>query len=143
MVDRIACPWLIKNFIDKDAQFLFVPAEKVLETAKKEGATPFDIKDAELGHHGEEVSFDAIIEKFNLRDPALLELAKIVRGADTANCTLTPESPGLFAIAQGFRQISKDDFDNMRHQFPAYDALYVYCKMKTSQKQDPNGSKTR
>ena len=134
MVDRIACPWLIKNFVDKDAQFLFVPAEKVLEVAKKEGAIPFDAKDVELGHHGEEVSFDAIVKKYKLKDPALLELAKIVRGADTANRTLTPESPGLFAIASGFRQTSKDDFDNMKKQFPAYDALYAYCKTKTNQK---------
>lgn len=134
MVDRIACPWLIKNFVDKDAQFLFVPAEKVLEVAKKEGAIPFDAKDVELGHHGEEVSFDAIIKKYKLKDPALLELAKIVRGADTANRSLTPESPGLFAIASGFRQISKDDFDNMKKQFPTYDALYASCKTKTAQK---------
>jgi len=134
MVDRIACPWLIKNFVDKDAQFLFVPAEKVLEVAKKEGAIPFDAKDVELGHHGEEVSFDAMVKKYKLKDPALLELAKIVRGADTANRTLTPESPGLFAIASGFRQTSKDDFDNMKKQFPAYDALYAYCKTKTNQK---------
>ena len=134
MVDRIACPWLINNFVDKDAKFLFVPAEKVLETAEKESATPFDIKDAELGHHAEEVSFDAIIKKYNLRDPALLELARIVRGADTPNRALTPESSGLYAIASGFRQISKDDFDNMKRQFPTYDALYAYCKTKSSQK---------
>ena len=134
MVDRIACPWLIKNFVDKDAQFFFVPAEKVLEVANKEGAIPFDAKDVELGHHGEEVSFDAIVKKYKLKDPALLELARIVRGADTANRALTPESPGLFAIASGFRQTSKDDFDNMKKQFPAYDALYAYCKTKTAQK---------
>jgi len=132
MVDRIACPWLIKNFVDKDAEFLFVPAEKVLEIAKKEGAIPFDAKNVELGHHGEEVSFDAIMKKYNLKDPALLELAKIVRGADTANRALTPESPGLYAIASGFRQNSKDDFDNMKHQFPTYDALYSHCKTKTT-----------
>lgn len=134
MVDRIACPWLIKNFIDKDAQFLFVPAEKVLEVAKKESAIPFDAKDVELGHHGDEVSFDAIVKKYGLKDPALLELAKIVRGADTANRALTPESPGLFAVASGFRRISHDDFDNMEKQFPTYDALYAYCKTKTTKK---------
>jgi hypothetical protein len=134
MVERIACPWLIKNFVDKDAEFLFVPPEKVLEVAKKEGAIPFDASGVELGHHGEEVSFDAIIKKYDLKDAALLELAKIVRGADTSNRTLTPESHGLYAIARGFRQISKDDFDNMKHQFAVYDALYAYCKTKVSEK---------
>jgi len=134
MVERIACPWLIKNFVDKDAEFLFVPPEKVLEVAKIHGAIPFDISGVELGHHGEEVTFDAIIKKYNLKDPALLELAKIVRGADTANRTLTPESSGLFAIAKGFREISKSDYDNMEHQFPVYDALYAFCKTKISQK---------
>jgi len=132
MVDRIACPWLIRNFVDKEAEFLFVPAEKVVEVAKREEAIPFDALGVELGHHGERVSFDAIIEKYGLRDPALLELAKIVRGADTANRTLTPESHGLFAIACGFRQISRDDFDNMKQQFPVYTALYAYCKRKLS-----------
>jgi hypothetical protein len=135
MVDRIACPWLIKKFIDKEAEFLFVPSERVLEVAKKENAIPFDASGVELGHHGEEVSFDAIIRKYNLIDPALLELAKIVRGADTANRTLTPESPGWFAVARGFRKISKDDYDNMRLQFPAYDALYAFCQMKVSELQ--------
>jgi hypothetical protein len=134
MVDRIACPWLIKNFVDKDAEFLFVPPEKVLEVAQKEGAIPFDTQGVELGHHGEEVSFDAILKKYNIKDPAILELAKIVRGADTANRTLTPESSGLYAVAMGFRQISKDDYDNMNHQFAVYDALYAFCKIKTSKK---------
>lgn len=135
MVDRIACPWLIKNFVDKDAEFLFVPPEKVLEVAQREGAIPFDAPNVELGHHGEEVSFDAIIKKYNLKDPALLELAKIVRGADTANRALTPESHGLYALASGFRKICKNDYDNMTHQFPAYDALYAYCKMKAAEKE--------
>jgi len=130
MVERIACPWLIKNFVDKEAEFLFAPAEKVMEVAQREGAVPFDVQGIELGHHGDEVSFDAIMKKYNLTDPALLELAKIVRGADTANRTLTPESLGLYAFAYGFRQISIDDYDNMKLQFPAYDALYAFCKMK-------------
>jgi len=134
MVERIACPWLIKNFVDKKAKFLFVPPEKVLEVAKKEGAISFDTSGVELGHHGEEVTFDAIIKKYDLTDPALLELAKIVRGADTANRMLTPESSGLFAIAKGFSQISRDDYDNMGLQFPVYDALYAFCKTKVSEK---------
>src|SRR5215211_7901824 len=127
-VDRIACPWLIKNFVDKDAEFLFVPAHKVTEVAKEQNATPFDVPNVELGHHGEECSFDAIIRKYNLaiREPALLELAKIVRGADTPNRSLTPQSEGLVVIATGFSVNSKDDYDNMAKQFPVYDAFYIF-----------------
>jgi hypothetical protein len=129
-VDRIACPWLIKNFVDKDAEFLFVPAHKVIEISKKENAIPFDVPNAELGHHGDECSFDAILKKYELDkiDPKLLELAKIVRGADTPNRSLTPQSEGLLAIAVGFSINSKDDFENMTKQFPVYDALYSFCK---------------
>jgi hypothetical protein len=129
-VDRIACPWLIKNFVDNDAEFLFVPADKVMQVAKEQNATPFDVPNVELGHHGEECSFDAIIRKYNLaiREPALLELAKIVRGADTPNRSLTPQSEGLVVIATGFSVNSKDDYDNMAKQFPVYDAFYIFCK---------------
>ena len=110
-VDRIACPWLIKNFVDKDAEFLFVPAEKVMEIAGEQNAIPFDVPDVELGHHGDECSFDAIIEKYELdeKDASLLVLAKIVRGADTPNRSLTPQSAGLVAIATGFSINSGDD----------------------------------
>ncbi|MBM3897937.1 MAG: chromate resistance protein [Thaumarchaeota archaeon] len=127
-VDRIACPWLIKKFIDPDAEFLFVPANKVLSTAKSSKAIPFDVEGVELGHHGDKCTFDALIEKCNLKDKALLELAKIVRGADTNAKDLTPYSNGLEAIAEGFRSISKNDFENMERQFPVYDALYAFCK---------------
>ncbi|MEM0172286.1 MAG: chromate resistance protein, partial [Thermoproteota archaeon] len=82
-VDRVACPWLIKRFVDKDAEFLFVPEDKVMEVAEKEGAIPFDVKGVELGHHGDECTFDAIIKKYKLEDPALKQLALVVRGADT------------------------------------------------------------
>lgn len=133
-VDRIACPWLIRNFVDKEAEFLFVPGDKVMEMTEKEGAFPFDVPDVELGHQGDKCTFDAIVEKYRLTDPALLELAKIVRGADTSAKDLTPESRGLEAIATGFRQISKDDHENMKKQFPVYDALYAYCKLKLQQK---------
>src|SRR5919198_967449 len=116
-VDRIACPWLIKNFVDRNAEFLFAPAHKVPEiiTKEQEAAIPFDIPNVELDHHGEECSFDAIIKKYELdkKDPALIELAKIVRGADTSNRSLTPYSEGLAALASGFSIISKDDYDNM------------------------------
>jgi hypothetical protein len=121
-VDRIACPWLIRKFVDGDAEFLFVPADKVLEVAKKEGATPFDVPGVELTHYRdsgrEHVSFEAIIRKYKLKDSALLELAKIVRGADAEVPDAPPESAGLQAAALGFREIAKDDFENMRIQFP-------------------------
>jgi len=126
-VDRIACPWLIARFVDPDPQFLFVPATQVLETAKREGAIPYDVPNVELGHHGPKCSFDAFIERFELDDPALGKLAPIVRGADTDDRGLTPESAGLYAAATGFQATSGDDFDNMARQFPMYDALYSYC----------------
>ncbi len=133
-VDRIACPWLIKRFVDPHAEFFFVPAEKVRETAEREGATPFDVPGVELTHFQERgneyVSFDAIIRKYGLKDPALLELARIVRGADARIMDSPPESAGLEAAALGFRRTAKDDFDNMRLQFPTYDALYEYCKAR-------------
>ncbi|MGC8584735.1 MAG: chromate resistance protein ChrB domain-containing protein [Thermoplasmata archaeon] len=134
MVDRIACPWLIKKFIDPNAEFFFVPREEVLKKAEELKAIPFDVEGAELTHYiedGEEyVSFDAFIKKYNLKDPALLEMAKIVRGADADIDNPPPESAGLKAMAKGFREISRDDFENMNLQFPAYDALYAYCKIK-------------
>lgn len=131
-VDRIACPWLISRFVDKTPEFLFVPKEKVLEVAGSEGAIPFDIPGAELFHfeeNGKEyVSFDSIIRKYNLSDPALLEFARIVRGADSNMADTPPESAGLEAAALGFREIAKDDYENMRLQFPLYDALYSYVR---------------
>ena len=133
-VDRIACPWLIRNFVDREAVFLFVPAERVLEVAKSEGATPFDIPGVELGHHGEYCSFDSIVKKYAIGDPAVLEMAKVVRGADTSDRNLTPESPGLNSIAEGFRAIAMDDFDNMSKQFYVYDALHAFFKAKAGQK---------
>jgi len=129
MVDRIACPWLIKKFIDKEAEFLFVPENQVIQTAEKVGGIPFDVRGAELTHYQDEdgsehVTFDALIKKYGLKDPALLELAKIVRGADAHRpSNPPPESAGLKAAARGFREISKDDYDNMRIQFPLYDAV--------------------
>jgi len=134
-VDRIACPWLISHFIDPTAEFLFVPKEEVDETASREAATPFDAPGVELGHHtegGEErVSFDAIIRKYRLTDPALLDLAEIVRTADAKSVPRPrPEGAGLAAAASGFRTIAKDDYDNMHLQFPMYDALFAYCKAR-------------
>jgi hypothetical protein len=133
-VDRIACPWLIKKFVDNKSEFLFVPADKVLDVALETNAIPFDIPNVELGHHNDRCSFDAIIEKYILKDPALLDLAHIVRAADTNRFDLAPESIGLEAIAEGFRQMAVDDYDNMSKQHYVYDALYAYCQKKISQK---------
>ncbi len=136
-VDRIACPWLITHFVDKHAEFLFVPKERIHEIAKKENATPFDAPDVELTHFKENekefVSFDAIMKKYGLKDSALQEMARIVRGADARIPDAPPESTGLEAAAMGFRALAKDDFDNMKLQFPLYDALYKYCQMKVQQ----------
>ena len=133
-VDRIACPWVISRFVDKNPEFLFVPKDKVMEVAEKENAIPFDTPGAELfhfEHNGEEyVSFDAVIKKYGLTDPALLEFARIVRGADADIPDAPPESPGLEAAALGFREIAKDDHENMKLQFPFYDAMYAYVKQK-------------
>jgi hypothetical protein len=129
-VDRIACPWLISRFIDKDPTFLFVPADQVKQVAEREGAIPFDIPDVELGHHGDRCSFDAFLDKYKLSSSALRALALIVRGADTEARQLTPESARLYAVATGFQAIAKDDHDNMAKQFPAYDALYAYCQAR-------------
>jgi hypothetical protein len=127
-VDRIACPWLISRFIDREATFLFVPPDQVMQVAQREGAIPYDVPGVELGHHGERCSFDAFLDKYKLTDPALLALALIIRGADTTARQLTPESPGLYALASGFQASAKDDHENMALQFPAYDALYAHCR---------------
>ena len=130
-VDRVACPWLIKKFVDKNAEFLFVPADKVQAEAERAGAILFDVPNAELGHHGKECSFDAIVKKYGLaNDPALSLLARIVNGADTDNSLhLQPEGPGLNAIAEGFRHLGfKDDHEINKAEWIVYDALYAYCK---------------
>jgi hypothetical protein len=127
-VDRVACPWLIKRFVDPQAEFLYVPPEEVTEVAKREGAIPFDVANVELGHRGLECSFDAIIKKYNLSDPALQRLALIVRGADTEAKDLTPQSRGLEAIAEGFRIVFRNDHELLERELSVYDALYAYCK---------------
>jgi hypothetical protein len=129
-VDRIACPWLIRRFVDPEAEFLYVPADQVLVVAERDGATPYDIPGADLGHHGDECSFDAIVGKYDLAsaNPALGHLARIVRGADTANHDLTPESRGLLAVAQGFSLAYDDDLAQLAAELPVYDALYAWCQ---------------
>jgi hypothetical protein len=140
-VDRVACPWLIKKFVDKDAEFLFVPADQVAAVAAREGATPYDVKGVELGHHGKACSFEAILKKYNLTtDPALVLLGKIVNGADTDNTLWNqPEGPGLEAIAEGFRHLGfKDDHEQNAAEWIVYDALYAYCQEMVRQDK-PNG----
>jgi hypothetical protein len=135
-VDRIACPWLIRRFIDPSAEFLFVGPDDVLTVAKREDAIPFDVPDVELGHHGAECSFDAILKKYGLKDPALDDLARIVRGADTSDRSLAAEAAGLYAIASGFHALSpnrfKDDHALLDVEFPMYDALYAFCKSRVT-----------
>lgn len=135
-VDRIACPWLIKRFVDKDAEFLFVPAGDVIKVAHEHGAVPFDTPGVELAHYregGKEyVSFDAIVRKYAIDDPAVRDLAWIVRGADASIDDAPLESAGLEAAAIGFSGIARDDSENIRLQFPLYDALYQYCKARLS-----------
>ena len=135
-VDRVACPWLIERFVDKQAEFIYVPTAEVMNEAKKRGATPYDVKDVELGHHGAECSFDAFIHKYGLdTDPAMAYLAKVIRGADTADKTLTPESQGVEAILDGLRRVHYPDDQKQREASrPVLDALYAYCREKTAPK---------
>ena len=130
-VDRVACPWLIKKFVDKDAEFVFVPSDKVMDEAKRLGATPYDVKNVELGHHGKECSFEAILKKYELTgDVALMLLGRIVNGADTDNTLYhQAEGPGLKAVAEGFRHLGyKDDHALNAAEWIVYDALYAYAQ---------------
>ena len=129
-VDRTACPWLIRKFVDPKAEFIFVPVEKIEEIVKKEKAIPYDAPNVELGHHGEKCSFDSIIEKHKIGDPAVQELAKIVRAADTDKMENAPEAAGLEAIMTGIGITAKDDHEAIEKARPVYDALYTNCKLK-------------
>src|SRR5205814_873073 len=114
--------------VDPEAEFLYAPGDQVMAVAEREGATPFDVPNVELGHHGADCSFDAIIHKYKLSQPGLSDLAKIVRGADTDAKDLTPESRGLEAIAEGFRLTHADDHEQLADEMHVYDALYAYCE---------------
>jgi hypothetical protein len=141
-VDRVACPWLIRKFVDPQAEFTFVPAEHVMDEAKRLGAIPFDVAGAELGHHGQRCSFEAILEKHDLSsDAALVLLGRIVNGADTDNALYhQPEGPGLAAIAEGFRHLGlRDDHEINAAEGVVYDALYAYCQEMIRQGQ-PRGA---
>jgi hypothetical protein len=128
VIDRIACPWLIVRFIDAEAEFLFVPPDRVTAVAEDTGAVPFDVPGVELTHVGEGCSFDTFLAKYGLDDPALHDLARIVRGADTERLDLAPQSAGLLAISQGLRSSFPDDHEVLRHGFVLYDALYLWCR---------------
>jgi rhodanese-related sulfurtransferase len=127
-IDRIACPWLIARFVDPGAEFLYVPTKEVLAAAKERDATPYDIPDVHFSHEGERCSFDAFLKHFHLADPALDQLAVIVRGADTARLDLAPQAPGLAAISLGLSRNFADDHEMLKHGMVMYDALYAWCR---------------
>ena len=137
-IDRIACPWLIKNFVDKEAEFLYVPKEQVFEKAKQVDATPYDIPGAEYSHYGDECTFDYIIRRHQLTDSALLQIALIVRGADTDTFSLAPQSAGLWAISAGLSYNFKDDHEMLTMGMKIYDALYSWAKYVQAEKHNWN-----
>ncbi len=129
-VDRVACPWLITRFVDNEAEFLFVPKNQVEKVVKETGAIPFDAPEVELGHHEGRCSFESIMLKYDLKDPGLVRLAKIVHAADVAQDIDTdPIARGLEAIASGFSLRYPDDEENLARQFEVYDALYAWCRL--------------
>lgn len=127
-IDRIACPWLIARFIDESPEFLFVPSNQVIEKSAECNAIPFDIVGVELSHVGDLCSFDAFLEKYQLIDPALHDLAVIVRGADTARLELAPQAAGLLAISLGLSYTIQNDHALLQQGLVMYDALYAWCK---------------
>jgi rhodanese-related sulfurtransferase len=141
-IDRIACPWLVRRFIDPSAQFFYVPAGQVLSAAGPLRAVPYDIAGAPLGHVGDLCSFDAFLAAFDLRDPALLDLAVIVRGADTGKPSLTPQSAGLLAISLGLSENFANDHEMLAQGCTVYDALYAWCRRTRDRKHDPAPSTT-
>jgi hypothetical protein len=133
-VDRVACPWLIERFVDKDAEFVYVASEAVAGEAKRLDATPYDVKDVELGHRGTECSFDAFVHKYGLdKDPAMAYMARVIRGADTDDKDVTPESRGVEALLDGVRALHyPNDQEQRRASRPILDALYAHCREKVS-----------
>lgn len=127
-IDRIACPWLISRFVDRDAEFLYVPTKQVQDVARERNAVAFDVSGVHFTHDGELCSFDAFIKHYRLNDPALLRLAQIVRAADTGKLDLAPQAPGLAAISLGLSRIFSDDHAMLKHGMVMYDAFYAWCK---------------
>ncbi|MDZ4660542.1 MAG: chromate resistance protein [Pseudomonadota bacterium] len=133
-IDRIACPWLIVNFIDKEAEFLYVPSTEVMKTAHEKNAIPYDVPNVELTHDGPLCSFDAFIRKYKLTDPALLKLADIVRAADTDTLEKSAQAPGLLAITLGLGENIKNDHELLKTGMIIYDALYSWCRSLDKEK---------
>jgi hypothetical protein len=132
-VDRVACPWLIRRFVDNKAEFLFVPVKLIKQVTNESDAIPFDAPEVELGHHEGRCSFESIMQKYELKDPALVRLAKIVHAADVAvDIDTDPIARGLEAIAVGFGLRFPDDGQNLERQFDVYDALYAWCKLQVA-----------
>jgi len=127
-IDRIACPWLVSRFVDRAAEFLYVPATQVLDAARERDAVPYDVADVHFTHDGDECSFDAFLKHYRLEDPALKRLALIVRGADTGKLDLAPQAPGLAAISLGLSRNFSDDHEMLKQGMVLYDALYTWCK---------------
>lgn len=136
-IDRIACPWLVRRFIDPRAEFFYVPVDRVFDEAKRLHAVPYDLSGAPIGHDGEQCSFDALLRAFDLREPGLAALAQIVRGADTARHELAPESAGLLAISRGLSRLHQDDHAMLAAALPVYDALYA--DLRSAQRQAHGG----
>jgi hypothetical protein len=140
-IDRVACPWLIRRFIDADAEFLFVPPDQVAQVAQDTGAIPFDVEGVELSHDGPKCSFDAFLEKYQLNDPQLQELATIVRGADTEHLELAPQAAGLLAISLGLSHNFADDHEQLQQGFVLYDALYAWSRYVRGERHNWNPQK--
>jgi rhodanese-related sulfurtransferase len=132
-IDRIACPWLIRRFVDPEAEFLYVPTPQVRSIAQERDAVPYDVPDVEFTHRGEHCSFDAFVKYFNLREPALEELALIVRGADTNRMELAPQAAGLAAVSLGLSINFQGDHEMLEHGMVMYDALYAWCRKGKSE----------
>jgi hypothetical protein len=141
-IDRIACPWLITRFIDKNAEFHFVPPDQVMRRAGELGATPFDVEGVELSHDGPLCSFDAILKKYELHDLALAEIAVIVRGADTAHLELAPQAAGLLAISLGLSRNFEDDHEQLEMGMVIYDALYSWARFARTERHSWNPQRT-
>jgi len=137
-IDRIACPWLIKNFVDREAEFIYVPVQEVLEQARKINATPFDIPNVEFSHHEDRCTFDYIIEKYKISDPAIHTMAIIVRGADTDRHDIASQASGLWAISAGLAYNFKDDYELLKRGMVIYDALYSWAKHLQKEKHTQN-----
>lgn len=132
-VDRVACPWLITRFVDNEAEFLFVPKNQLERAAKESGAIPFDAPGVELGHHDGRCSFESILLKYDLKDPALVRLAQVIHAADVAeDIDKDPIARGFEAIAVGFSLRYPSDEENLLHQFEVYDSLYAWCRLQVA-----------